>query len=508
MVSRSLLFSSLFLNFATSWAYESSNLKRDETPGLPFDPNTSKYCTWWYDNDGSVSCSGMPGAWGMSLADFLRWNPSLTASCGNFVTGKSYCVEAFGEPPPVVTTTSSTTPTPTGGNGIATPTPIQQNMVKNCDAFHLTVEGDQCGTIAAKYGISLSQFYSWNPDVGTSCGGLWLETYVCVSIIGVNPPSSTAAPTPTNGISTPSPIQTGMVGNCDLFYKVASGDECGNIATKYGITLTQFYTWNPAVGSTCNKLQADVYVCVSIIGQTQPTQTPTPTNGITTPLPIQTGMNANCDVFYKVVSGDQCGTIASKNGISLSQFYGWNPAVGTSCTALQADVYVCVSIIGHTPPTPTPTNGITTPSPIQTGMVGNCDAFHKVISGDQCGLIATKYGISLSQFYAWNAAVGTTCAGLQADTWVCVSIIGVGPTPVTTLRTTTSSGNGVATPTPIQSGMVTNCKTFKKVVSGDECGTIASKAGISLANFYKWNPGVGSSCGSLWLDYYVCIAIL
>ncbi|KAK3946556.1 hypothetical protein QBC32DRAFT_225880 [Pseudoneurospora amorphoporcata] len=44
------------------------------------------------------------------------------------------------------------------------------------------------------------------------------------------------------------------------------------------------------------------------------------------------------------------------------------------------------------------------------------------------------------------------------------------------------------------------------IASGDQCGTIATRYSISLANFYSWNPAVGSSCQTLWLDYYVCIS--
>jgi hypothetical protein len=63
-------------------------------------------------------------------------------------------------------------------------------------------------------------------------------------------------------------------------------------------------------------------------------------------------------------------------------------------------------------------------------------------------------------------------------------------------------------PSPSQSGMVKNCNKFHKVVSGDTCSTIATAAKITLANFYKWNPAVGSSCKTLFLRYYVCVAIL
>jgi hypothetical protein len=65
----------------------------------------------------------------------------------------------------------------------------------------------------------------------------------------------------------------------------------------------------------------------------------------------------------------------------------------------------------------------------------------------------------------------------------------------------------VATPTPTQAGMITTCRRFHLVQSGDKCGTIASENNISLSDFYRWNPGVGSSCGSLWLDYYVCVGV-
>jgi hypothetical protein len=51
-----------------------SKLRRDEKPALTYDPNTTKYCTWWYDNkDGSVTCSAMPTTFAISLSDFRRW---------------------------------------------------------------------------------------------------------------------------------------------------------------------------------------------------------------------------------------------------------------------------------------------------------------------------------------------------------------------------------------------------------------------------------------------------
>lgn len=226
----------------------------------------------------------------------------------------------------------------------------------------------------------------------------------------------------------------------------------------------------------------------------------------------------NCKSFYEVKSGDQCSAILSNYGITLSQFTTWNPAVGSTCTALWVDTYVCVSTTGSAAttttsvktPTPTSGNGISTPSPIQTGMTSSCKTFYKTKSGDGCAAIATSYSISLTNFYTWNPAVGSTCASLWADTYVCVGLIGgsTGSSPTTTLKPTkTDTGNGISTPTPFQPGMIASCKKFRQVVSGDECGKIASGANVALTDFYKWNPGVGNSCASLWLGYFVCIGI-
>jgi hypothetical protein len=83
---------------------------------------------------------------------------------------------------------------------------------------------------------------------------------------------------------------------------------------------------------------------MNIIGGTtlQPSTTPntttTPGNGISTPLPTQTGIVSNCDAFYKVIQGDNCASIAAANGITLQSFYDWNAGVGTTCSALWLDV--------------------------------------------------------------------------------------------------------------------------------------------------------------------------
>lgn len=201
-----------------------------------------------------------------------------------------------------------------------------------------------------------------------------------------------------------------------------------------------------------------------------------------------------------------------------------NPAVGNTCAGLWANVYVCVGVLGGssatttattTTPTTTTTagNGITTPTPTQPGMVSNCNKFDFVESGTACSTILSRNSISLAQLYAWNSGVSSDCSGLWASVYVCVGVVGQTTTlststTKTTATTTTTAGNGVATPTPYQAGMTASCDVFHLVVADDSCWAIANDAGITLDQFYAWNPTVGTDCSSLWLGYYVCISLI
>ncbi|RYP91079.1 hypothetical protein DL770_002783 [Monosporascus sp. CRB-9-2] len=68
-----------------------------------------------------------------------------------------------------MTTTSSTSKQ---GNGVATPTPTQDGMVGNCDAFHFVEPGQTCQTIASRYRITVPDGIAWNLVVGSDCTGL------------------------------------------------------------------------------------------------------------------------------------------------------------------------------------------------------------------------------------------------------------------------------------------------------------------------------------------------
>ncbi|KAH6688882.1 hypothetical protein F5X68DRAFT_274939 [Plectosphaerella plurivora] len=265
-------------------------------PQYPFDPNTSPYCDWWYDNhDNTVPCEDMPIIWDLTEAEWKRWNPSLKDSCDAWVPRTSWCVDGFAEPPvpgepetpttvitttaappPPTTTTTTSTSTVTRNNGVQTPEPIQEGMTIYCQKFYFVPDGATCAQVLADNKISMADFFFFNPAVGENCNSLWANVYVCVGRIPTfntvtlqvpKPPTTTAAPTttkPANGIETPSPIQEGMVTNCKKFHFVSPGDRCAQILAYNNISVDDLYRWNPAVGPNCNGMWASTYVCVGV----------------------------------------------------------------------------------------------------------------------------------------------------------------------------------------------------------------------------------------------------
>ncbi|KAH8707645.1 hypothetical protein GQ44DRAFT_763543 [Phaeosphaeriaceae sp. PMI808] len=175
--------------------------------------------------------------------------------------------------------------------------------------------------------------------------------------------------------------------------------------------------------------------------------------------------------------------------ISLASAYIVDPPTTAAADTIQ-DYSACTPP-PKTTPAPTPTNGIATPKPIQTGMVSSCDEFYLVVKDDTYYNITEKYSITLDQFYAWNPAIRTTFPVSSSKTTLittqkpqtssyvipplCRFDLSKGqyiynPSPTTTTKpTTTTTSNSIVTPTPIQSGIVSNCKKFYKVVSGDGC---------------------------------------
>ncbi|KAF3903844.1 hypothetical protein ABW20_dc0100423 [Dactylellina cionopaga] len=397
-----------------------------EPPPGPADPKTVKTCTFWTiaEDSSKADCHTFATDLNLSWDQFKRWNPSVNDDCSGMIVGNAYCIEVSPGTDITTTTAPATTTTPSGP---VAPGPTQDGQDPNCVQWEYVSTGQNCANVLAKYSsLTLNDLVKWNPAIGDDCTGLWANTWICVYVKGWVPPTTTKKPTttaPQNGITTPTPTQAGMVGNCNKFYLVKPGEACNSIATTANIPLSLLYKWNQALNSDCSGLWANVYICIGTTDfKPTPPTTTSANNGVSTPTPIQNGMVQNCNKFYNVKPGDSCDPISRNNGISLEDFYKWNPTVNKDCSGLWTNYFVCVGVIGSKPTPTQPGNGIATPTPIQTGMIGTCKKFHFVQPGETCAVIQKKYGVSIQLLFRWNQAIGADCQGMWAKTYLCVGV--------------------------------------------------------------------------------------
>ncbi|KAK7178515.1 LysM domain-containing protein [Paraphaeosphaeria sporulosa] len=407
--------------------------------------------------------------------------------------------------------------------------PVDPNTDPDCDWYDTPKsESDTCEFLEGFWGVSHAEFVAWNPSIKDDCSGLTIGHSYCVEVARkpTTTSSSSVAPSPTN-TPKPSPVQDGVIDTCTTWYFAIVNDDCTKIARKFGtFSVAVFIKWNPAVGSDCKSLWTETYYCVGIPGTpTAPisssTVQPSSTNvGTSKPSPTQDGLIESCQTFYFAAKDETCATIVKKYGtFSVKEFITWNPAVGEDCRALWAETYYCVGIPG-TPTAPPPTstlsppstpgNGISTPLPTQPSMVSNCDAFYFVPKNEGCQAVADKNGITLAQFLQWNPQAGSNCAGLWAEAYACVSIIGHTPSKssstIKTSATPTPTGCTVAHPEPTQPDSLCKCKQWYLPAKNEYCADIEKKFGISATQFrVTWNPSIGTSCGGMWAGTYVCV---
>ncbi|KAK9422560.1 putative Polyketide synthase [Seiridium unicorne] len=274
-------------------------------------------CTFSVTASSDDTCASLSAEWGITEAQFVTYNPSVGASCANgVVSGQDYCVEMDFGAAPTTTTSSSTISSTTTSTSSMGPSPTQTGLASNCVAFHKVVTGDTCSKIVSAYNgaFTLNDFSQSDtgdaaatlgiPQSATTALLLFWDT-MFVTISNTDRHSVKFTSTTSAHVTGPTPTQTGIISTCDAYYKVASGDSCQSIVNKYKtFSLSQFYSWNPAVGSDCSTLFLGYYVCVGVpgtptapvttTGKTTTTTSKTTSTTATAPTPTQTGITSAC----------------------------------------------------------------------------------------------------------------------------------------------------------------------------------------------------------------------
>ncbi|TQV92641.1 Peptidoglycan-binding Lysin subgroup [Cordyceps javanica] len=345
--------------YCGSWGLMPTTTSTQEptpTDGKPHPPAATHSgqpadCDGWHVVTGGDSCQSVADGAGISLETFFQWNPAVSKDCTvNFWLGQAYCTHREGQG--ITSSSSGTSTSPTTTAKPTPPAPTHSGQPANCNKWAVVKQGDSCGSVAKDNGISADQFFAWNPAVSRDCvTNFWLGQAYCVGVSdgsGSQPPVTTTTSTAPSKPTPPAPTHSGQPDDCNKWAVVQSGDTCGSVASKNGISLDQFYAWNPAVSKDCvtNFWLGQAY-CVGRSGGGGGTPTTTAPTKPTPPAPTHTGQPANCNKWAVVKSGDSCGSVASANGISVDQFYKWNPAVSKDCvTNFWIGQAYCVGVSG------------------------------------------------------------------------------------------------------------------------------------------------------------------
>ncbi|KAL1957768.1 hypothetical protein VTO42DRAFT_5486 [Malbranchea cinnamomea] len=491
---------------------------QDSKPTGPTMPNIAENCNAFHtvQEGGEESCWSIAQEYSITLDQFYEWNPDVSDDCAeNFWVGYSYCVgvgEMPNEPTTTITTTAITSTaeevtTTTGDDGstntssvITTTEPYstrypitdwnitatstetafppqktQPGQPAECNDWYLVSATDTCeGIVASSSWLTLEQLHKWNPALLDDCSGLYEGWWICVSVRVQNVtvsfgwtttdapadvPTLTEEYTPTtfppiNSSFTASPTQSGIVSGCQVFYQAREGDTCRVVLDEGIISEEDFFEWNPALDGNCDGLWANYWYCIvgpDGIRAMPPTVTARPTS-------VPSGQIDTCEHWYQR-DGESCEDLVAMFGtFSLDDFLRWNPSVGSNCDNLVDGAWYCVGIPG-TPTTRTAPLPTTQPTslPTQSGVAPDCTDFWLVGPDDTCASIIASSGITESEFFVWNPAVGsTTCDNLIEDFYVCVGVGGGlesdGPTGSPTVTPATVPATITATTTTTSSG--------------------------------------------------------
>ncbi|KAL3483245.1 hypothetical protein BJX62DRAFT_231120 [Aspergillus germanicus] len=192
---------------------------------------------------------------------------------------------------------------------------------------------------------------------------------------------------------------------------------------------------------------------------------------------------------------DNDGSILCKDmpvtwGTTLTDFLnGSNPSVTETCGNFLEQRSYCFEAFGEPevtttqPPTTTTTTTAAPPGPTQPGQIGTCNRWNLVQSRDSCNIYIQRYpGLTLADLVEWNSEIGAQCHGWTPST--------------TTSSTTAPPTNGSTT--------AANFIWLRRAMTMHQL----RQRWHFKDEFFAWNSGVGTNCGSLWLGYYVCVSVV
>ena len=217
--------------------------------------------------------------------------------------------------------------------------------------YHKVRRGETLGSIARRYGISVSQLKRWN--------GLRSNTAKVGTTLKVSNPAKQSKSTTTTTTTTSNEKQK--------YYTVKRGDSLSSIAERFGVTVAQLREWN---GIEADNINAGVRIAVDASASRRVSKPEVKTS------------------TYTVKKGDGLGAIAERHGMTLQEIRELNGLKDNNIQAGQK-----LKVTGKA-------------SEERSEKPEAKSSTYTVKKGDSLGAIAERFGVTVDQLRDWNGIKG------------------------------------------------------------------------------------------------------
>ena len=221
--------------------------------------------------------------------------------------------------------------------------------------YHKVRRGETLGSIARRYGISVSQLKRWN--------GLRSNTAKVGKTLKVSNPAKQSKSTTTTTTTTSNEKQK--------YYTVKRGDSLSSIAERFGVTVAQLREWN---GIEADNINAGVRIAVDASASRRVSKPESKRE-------VKTST-------YTVKKGDGLGAIAERHGMTLQEIRELNGLKDNNIQAGQK-----LKVTGKA-------------SEERNEKPEAKSSTYTVKKGDSLGAIAERFGVTVDQLRDWNGIKG------------------------------------------------------------------------------------------------------
>ena len=221
--------------------------------------------------------------------------------------------------------------------------------------YHKVRRGETLGSIARRYGISVSQLKRWN--------GLRSNTAKVGKTLKVSNPAKQSKSTTTTTTTTSNEKQK--------YYTVKRGDSLSSIAERFGVTVAQLREWN---GIEADDINAGVRIAVDASASRRVSKSESKPE-------VKTST-------YTVKKGDGLGAIAERHRMTLQEIRELNGLKDNNIQAGQK-----LKVTGKA-------------SEERSEKPEAKSSTYTVKKGDSLGAIAERFGVTVDQLRDWNGIKG------------------------------------------------------------------------------------------------------